>query len=149
VKKHETANTLYVEKIDVGEATPRQVVSGLVDFVPLGEMQGALVLLVCNLKPMKLKGVESQAMVLAASNEEHTKVELLIPPPGSKIGERLSFDGYPGEPDEQLNPKKKIWEAVQPEFKTGPDCVAYYKGVPFKTSTGIVKAKSITNGTIK
>lgn len=33
---------------------------------------------------------------------------------GAKIGERVFFEGYPGEADEQLNPKHKIWEAVQP-----------------------------------
>jgi len=149
VKKHESADTLYVEEIDVGEAKPRVVVSGLVNFVPIEEMQNREVVVVCNLKPSNLKGVKSEAMVLAASNSDHTQVELLIPPPGTKVGERVTFDGYSGEPEEQLNPKHKIWEAIQPDFITSDDCVATYKGTPFKTSTGVCKVKSIKKGSIK
>jgi tRNA-binding EMAP/Myf-like protein len=41
VGKHPNADALYVEDIDVGEASgPRQVISGLVKFVPVEEMQG-------------------------------------------------------------------------------------------------------------
>jgi hypothetical protein len=36
-----------------------------------------------------------------------------------------------GVPDAVLNPKKKIFEAVQPELKTNGDLVATYKGCPF------------------
>lgn len=39
-------------------------------------------------------------------------MELVEPPAGAAIGERVYVEGFPGEPDEQLNPKKKIWEAV-------------------------------------
>lgn len=38
-KKHENADSLYIEEIDVGEEAPRQVVSGLVKFVPLDGIQ--------------------------------------------------------------------------------------------------------------
>jgi methionine--tRNA ligase beta chain len=60
---HPNADALYVEKIDVGEVAPRQVVSGLVKFVPLDRMQGARVLVLCNLKPAKMRDVESSGMV--------------------------------------------------------------------------------------
>lgn len=40
------------------------------------------------------------------------QVELVEPPAGSKPGERVTCAGYSGEPDEQLNPKKKIFEQV-------------------------------------
>lgn len=39
VQKHPDADSLYVEKIDVGEEQPRTVVSGLVKFIPLEEIQ--------------------------------------------------------------------------------------------------------------
>jgi methionyl-tRNA synthetase len=38
-KKHPDADSLYVEEIDVGEGQPRTVVSGLVKYIPLEEMQ--------------------------------------------------------------------------------------------------------------
>lgn len=39
VMKHPDADSLYVEEIDVGEGQPRTVVSGLVKYIPLEEMQ--------------------------------------------------------------------------------------------------------------
>jgi methionyl-tRNA synthetase len=41
-EKHPDADSLYIEEIDVGEEAPRTVVSGLVKFIPLEEMQVAL-----------------------------------------------------------------------------------------------------------
>lgn len=67
VSKHPDADTLYVEKIDLGEAEPRTVVSGLAKFVPIEEMQDRLVTVLCNLKPAKMRGVESKGMVLCTS----------------------------------------------------------------------------------
>ena len=43
VSRHPDAEKLYVEKIDLGEAVPRTIVSGLVDFVPQEEMEGRMV----------------------------------------------------------------------------------------------------------
>lgn len=42
VQKHPDADSLYVEEIDVGEPRPRTVVSGLVKYIPLEEMQVSL-----------------------------------------------------------------------------------------------------------
>uniref|UniRef100_A0A8C7GWS4 Tyrosine--tRNA ligase n=1 Tax=Oncorhynchus kisutch TaxID=8019 RepID=A0A8C7GWS4_ONCKI len=67
VEKHPDADSLYLEKIDVGEAEPRTVVSGLVAYVSQEALQDRLVVLLCNLKPQKMRGVESQAMLLCAS----------------------------------------------------------------------------------
>jgi len=41
-------------------------------------------------------------------SEDRTSFEVLDPPDGSVPGDRISFEGYPGEPDKQLNPKKKV-----------------------------------------
>ena len=46
VQKHPDADSLYVEEIDVGEGQPRTVVSGLVKYVPLEEMQVFLFVLI-------------------------------------------------------------------------------------------------------
>ncbi|XP_026882132.2 aminoacyl tRNA synthase complex-interacting multifunctional protein 1a [Electrophorus electricus] len=52
-QKHPDADSLYVEQVDVGEATPRTVVSGLVKHVPLEQMQNRMAVLLCNLKPAR------------------------------------------------------------------------------------------------
>jgi len=53
------------------------VVSGLAKFMPLEALQGRRVVIVANLKPANMRGVKSQAMVLAASSSsDGSKVEL-------------------------------------------------------------------------
>merc|ERR1712112_945 len=83
--KHPDADSLYVEEIDVGEEKPRTVISGLVKFIPEAEMQDRMAVLLCNLKPSKMRGIMSEAMVMCASTPE--KVEILAPPPGAKPGD--------------------------------------------------------------
>ncbi|XP_024430672.1 aminoacyl tRNA synthase complex-interacting multifunctional protein 1 [Desmodus rotundus] len=147
-KKHPDADSLYVEEVDVGEAVPRTVVSGLVNHVPLDQMQNRMVVLLCNLKPAKMRGVLSQAMVMCASSPE--KVEILAPPNGSVPGDRITFDAFPGEPDKELNPKKKIWEQIQPDLYTNDECVATYKGAPFEVKgKGVCRAQTMANSGIK
>ncbi|KAJ3084169.1 hypothetical protein HDU99_002883 [Rhizoclosmatium hyalinum] len=149
VKHHPDADSLYVEQIDCGEAEPRTVVSGLRKFMTLEEMKDKTILVLKNLKPAAMRGVKSHAMVLCASDAEHTKVEFLVPPPGSVPGDRVFFAGHEGTPEEQLNPKKKVWETVQPEFKTRDDLVAVWKDVEFRTAKGVVKTASLKNANIK
>ncbi|RYQ84646.1 hypothetical protein Ahy_B10g104098 isoform C [Arachis hypogaea] len=91
--KHPSADSLLVEEIDVGETKLRQVVSGLAKYCCPDELTNQLVVLITNVKPGKLRDVMSEGLVLCASNEDHSKVEPLLPPQGAKIGERVSFYG--------------------------------------------------------
>ncbi|KAI9014257.1 hypothetical protein DFJ74DRAFT_288128 [Hyaloraphidium curvatum] len=117
--KHPDADSLYVEQIDIGEAKPRQVCSGLVKYIPSADLLvGKKIVVIANLKPAKMRGVESQAMLLAAESEDGATVELVLAPEGSAPGDRVTVEGYTGEPDAQLNPKHKRWEAVQPHLRT-------------------------------
>uniref|UniRef100_A0A8C4EKV3 Aminoacyl tRNA synthetase complex interacting multifunctional protein 1a n=1 Tax=Dicentrarchus labrax TaxID=13489 RepID=A0A8C4EKV3_DICLA len=147
-EKHPDADSLYVEQVDVGEASPRTVVSGLVKHIPLDQMQNRMAVLMCNLKPAKMRGVVSQAMVMCASSPD--KVEILDPPSGAVPGDRITFQGFPGEPDKELNPKKKVWEQVQPDLRTDSQCVATYKGAAFEVAgKGVCKAQTMSNSGIK
>lgn len=86
-------------------------------------MQGAKVVVVCNMKPSKFKGVQSTAMVLAANSEDNTIVKLVAPPNDCPIGERIAAEGYNKTTDPhppQLNPKKKEWEAIKPVCIVSP-----------------------------
>lgn len=58
--KHATAETLYCEEIDVGEAEPRKIASGLVPYYTLDEMIGRRLIVVCNLKPRNLGNLPHQ-----------------------------------------------------------------------------------------
>ena len=141
VKAHPGADGLWVEEIDLGEAKPRQVVSGLRKFVPEERMMGARVIVVCNVKPGNLRDVRSEGLVLCASNEDHTDVDFVVPPEGANPGDRVTAAGFDGPPEEQLNPKKKQLEAVFPFLATDAAGVAGYKGVPLATAAGPCKAR--------
>ena len=138
VGMHPNADSLYLEQIDVGEAEPRQVVSGLAKWVPLEEMQGRAVVVVCNLKPAKMRDVVSSGMVLCASTE--TAVEPVAPPAGAAPGARVVVAGYEGEPEAVLNPKKKIFEKVAEHLQTDGQGVCCFKGVPLTVGGGPVTA---------
>lgn len=126
-EKHPDADSLYVSTIDVGdEEGPRTVCSGLVKHFPLEAMQERYVVVVCNLKPVNMRGIKSTAMVLCGSTDE--KVEFVEPPAGSKAGDKIFFAGFgDDEPLKQLNPKKKIWEALQPHFTTNESLEVIFK----------------------
>ena len=138
--KHPDADSLYVEEIDVGEDKPRQVVSGLVKFIPEERMQGARCIVLMNMKPQKMRGITSQAMVLCASTPEHDKVDFIVPPEGAENGERIIVEGYEGEPEPILQPKKKQFETLKPDLLTDAAGIATYKGAPFSTSKGPCKS---------
>ncbi|KAK9915773.1 hypothetical protein WJX75_003978 [Coccomyxa subellipsoidea] len=148
VDRHPDADSLYVEEIDIGEEQPRQIVSGLVAFVPVEEMLGRRVLVLANLKPAKLRGILSSGMVLCASNDAHDKVEPCLVPEGVEIGERVVFEGFEGAPEPVLNPKKKLWEKIAPELTTNADGVAVYKDIPFMTSNGPITS-SLANAKVR
>lgn len=124
-----------------------QVVSGLVNFVPKEKMLHRRVVVLLNLKPAKMRDVVSSGMVislpststaacllttcrvvqrcrgdavqvLCASNATHDQVDPICPPEGAAVGERVTFEGYGGEPELQLNPKKKVFEKLAPDLTT-------------------------------
>ncbi|XP_073117722.1 uncharacterized protein [Elaeis guineensis] len=152
--RHPEADTLYVEEVDVGEAEPRIICSGLVNYIPVDHLQDAKVVVLANLKPRNMRGIKSNGMLMAVSDESRETVELLLPPEGSVPGERIWFgseDGKDRQP-EAATPnqvqKKKIWESVQPHLKTTDACVAVLRVHPMRTSAGMVTCRSLKHARI-
>ena len=48
-----------------------------------------------NLKERKLAGIGSEGMVMCAENDDHSEVQLMRPPVGSKVGDRIQLEGDP------------------------------------------------------
>ena len=159
---HPNADSLYVSTIACGDPpgtentsefegqVVRTVCSGLNGLIPLAEMQNRKIVAVCNLKPVKMRGVLSSAMVLAASprladgeEDKHAgPVELVDPPANAEAGERIYFEGWEAEPEGVLNPKKKVWEMIQPGFTTTEDLgVAFEVGRVEQLAAEAVKGK--------
>ncbi len=75
VERHPQAEKLYIEQIELGDEQ-RQIVSGLVPYYTEEELLGKKVVVVTNLHPAKLRGIESNGMLLAA--QEGDVVGLLL-----------------------------------------------------------------------
>lgn len=103
-----------------------------------------MVILLCNLKPSKIRGILSEAMVMCASSPEN--VEILEPPTGSVPGDFVSVDGYARSPDKVL----KVFEEIAQDLKTDENLQATYKGIPWKVSDkGIVVTSSLKGVKVK
>eukprot|EP01133_Synstelium_polycarpum_P008924 gene8924-10456_t len=136
VKRHELADGLYVEQIDLGEAAPRTICSGLAKYIPIEQMANRMVLVLCNLKPRTLKGTKSEGMVLCGKNPtDDSIVELAEPPANAKIGERVSFAEFPGDFDKVLKDETLIKDVLG-ALITNADKIATYKNSVFTTSAG-------------
>jgi len=144
VWNHASADKLFCEEIDVGEESgPRQIASGLRDHYTLEEMQDRLVLVVCNLKAAKIVEFVSNGMVLAAKSEDG-KAELVTPPEGSQVGERVFIEGLEGEPFSAAQvKKKKTWANVAKDLKTGEGGVATWQGKTIQTAAGPCTAATL------
>ncbi|MFH0738540.1 MAG: methionine--tRNA ligase subunit beta [Candidatus Omnitrophota bacterium] len=68
VNDHPDADRLYVITLDLGDRT-KQVVAGIRGSYQKEELLGKQVVVVDNLEPAVLRGIESQGMILAASDE--------------------------------------------------------------------------------
>lgn len=158
---HPEADSLLVCQIDCGDGEngapePRRVVAGLAGKIPIGELIGQQVVTVTNLKPAKMRDIESMAMLLAASDESGGTVELLQVPEGVPNGELITFEGKEeSEPDAMLKSKGalKAWERVRDCLKVNSEGQACYDKEGsvhlMKTTGGPVSIKSLKDVSIQ
>ena len=91
VEKHPEADKLYIETLDDGSGEERVILSGLVPYLLPEELLGKTIIVADNLKPRKMRGIESRGMLLAADYvDENGKecVEVLDctwAPPGTPV----------------------------------------------------------------
>ena len=83
--KHPKADRLLVLTVDVGEASPRTIVAGIASKYAPEDLVGRQVVVVVNLAPAKLRGVESQGMLLAAGGQDVLALVTVDCAPGQSI----------------------------------------------------------------
>jgi methionyl-tRNA synthetase len=140
VQKHPNAEKLYVERVKLGDGE-RQIVSGLAKFYLPEQLLGKKVIILKNLKPAQLRGVESQGMLLAAENKEGA-VEVLEAK-ASQIGEKVSLDGEPQKPKPELT----VDEFFSVEIKVEKQRVIA-EGKVLATKSEELKAANVIDGEV-
>jgi methionyl-tRNA synthetase len=86
----EGADKLWKLTVDLGkEIGKRTVCAGIKKHYTQKELKGKKIILFANLAPRKLKGIESQGMILAAVNSDESKVILLSPEKDIEIGSKV------------------------------------------------------------
>ena len=105
VEINNNADSLYVEYMDDGSGKERVVQSGIRPYLAQEELLGKNVIIVANLASRKIKGIESQGMLLACIYKEHgeEKLELLCAPDAAP-GTPVVLEGY----EDVLNKPAKI-----------------------------------------
>jgi methionyl-tRNA synthetase len=85
----EGADKLYKLEIDLG-TEKRTLVAGLKPYYKKEELKEKSCIVFTNLEPRKIRGIESQGMILAAVNENESKVRILQPDKDIEVGSRVS-----------------------------------------------------------
>jgi len=87
VKEHPNADKLYVVKIDTG-TEEKEVVAGIREFYKTEELIGKKVVVITNLEPATIRGVESSGMLLVAKDAD--TLALLTTEKDIKLGGKIS-----------------------------------------------------------
>ncbi|MBQ0035729.1 MAG: methionine--tRNA ligase [Firmicutes bacterium] len=86
--KHPDADKILVFKVDFGYET-RQILSGVAEFYKPEDLVGRKVIAVLNLKPRKIRGLESNGMLLSAVKEENGKEKLELLSSNLEVGSKV------------------------------------------------------------
>ena len=90
VEDIEGADKLYKLEVDIGDEK-RTLAAGTKKFYKKEELKGRKCVVFVNLEPKKLRGIESKGMLLAAVNEDESKVILIEPKLEAKEGAKIEF----------------------------------------------------------
>ena len=84
-EKHPKANRLLILQVDIGEEKPRQILAGIAEKYTAEQVLGRTIIVVANLAPRKMMGMESQGMLLAASLDDALSLVTADIGPGASV----------------------------------------------------------------
>lgn len=120
VSAHSTSERHYVETVDIGKGETLEMVMEHQPYFSEEELLNRKVVVLCNVKTVKVVRTKSTGLILAAFNESKGQVELLDPSPEAEIGERVYASGE--ELQDPVTPiqmkKNKVWETVNKGIAT-------------------------------
>ena len=136
VKDHPDADKLLVVQIDLGHEK-RQLVAGLVDYYSKKELKNKKIVVVTNLKYAKLRGVESQGMLLAGEDKKNIGV---LTVENSEPGTQVSIKGL------ENSTEKISFEQFLKLKITIKNKNPYFDGKEIKAGSESIKAEKVNDG---
>ena len=141
VKDHPQADKLYVLYIDLGPLGKRVIVAGIKPYYSKDDLAGKSIVIVSNLKPAKLRGIESKGMLLAATDSNG--ICSLINPVDATTGSEVFIDGIPREPVSLL----EFDDFTKVNMTIGDNQKAIYNKKPLKSKYGfVISDKKVLEG---
>lgn len=137
VSEHPDAEKLYVVQIDAGGAR-RQLVAGLRAYYKKEELIGKKAVFVANLKPAKIRGIESQGMILAADDGKNLSVLLAEK---SEPGSSVFAEGIAKKPAQEVS----FDDFQKLEILIDKDGFALYSKKKLRTSSEEIKTERKVN----
>jgi len=141
VKDHPQADKLYMMQIDLGALGKRVLVAGMKQYYSKEEIKGKNIVIVANLKPARIRGIESKGMLLAA--EDNAGVVSLLNPGDADPGSEVFIEGIPHEPISVL----EFAEFKKTTMTIGDNQEAIYNGKNLMSKKGkIISDKEVKKG---
>lgn len=145
IEPHPNADALYCEDIDIGGGVIKKVITGVRKYYTLEQMLNRHVIVFCNIMPSKIRGSPSEGMLFAASNEDHTIVELLDPPANTPIGTRVMFGDLTQTDPVPVDKKGALWKACDAHCKIDAEGRATFKGQLLRVPEGNLTVPTLKN----
>lgn len=146
VQKATDSDTLYLTKVDVG-GDIRSIVTGLAKFIPEDQLLNQNVVILCNIKPSKLRGHLSEGMIMCAKSDE--VIEPLVPPSNAEPGDLIYCENFERVPVEAPRDKKKLFDPIASDLTINSDLIACYQtSYLYIPEKGNIVAKSLRNADI-
>jgi len=140
VEDHPGADKLYKLKINLGqEIGHRQLIAGLKEYYTKEELTGMKVVVITNLEKAKIRGVESQGMLLTADDGSNVKI---LSPGEGMIGE----DVIAGEIKKKPADSVKFKDFLKFVMTSDEGGRILYKGRALKTSRGEITVPGVRKG---
>ncbi|MFC1704870.1 methionine--tRNA ligase [Nanoarchaeota archaeon] len=138
IKEHPEADKLFILDVDF-DREQKQIVAGLREHYKKEELLNKKIVVVCNLKPAKLRGVVSQGMLLAAGKGKEVKI---LEADKSEPGSKVEFEGL-----ESSSTEITIDQFGKIKMKVKDKKVVYDNRI-LKTSKEDIKADIVDNAKI-
>jgi len=136
IKEHPNADKLYVLDIDLGNEK-RQLVAGIKGYYSADELKNKKIVVITNLKHAKLRGVESQGMLLAGDDGSGPG---LLTVERSNAGDKVYFDGF------EIGNEQVTYEEFAKISMIVKNSKVTFEGKELKTDKEIVKVERTKDG---